>query len=75
MGLDGFYVHDLSAVAYVLAPKLFNVQQGLIRIVCEGPAMGMILCQTLDKAFPVDDWQGFKMIVGGKNNLQLFKLL
>jgi purine nucleosidase len=62
-------------VAYVLAPELFNVQQGPIRVLCERPAMGMILCQTLDKAFPVDDWQGFKMIVGGKNNLQLFKLL
>jgi inosine-uridine nucleoside N-ribohydrolase len=57
LGLDGFYVHDSSAVAYVLAPELFKVQQGPIRVVCEGPAMGMTLCKTLEKAFPVDGWQ------------------
>lgn len=57
VGLDGFYVHDSSAVAYVLAPELFNVQQGPIRVVCEGPAIGMSLCKTDKKAFPVDGWQ------------------
>ncbi|GAC27387.1 nucleoside hydrolase [Brumicola pallidula] len=57
VGLDGFYVHDSSAVAYVLAPELFKIQQGPIRVVCEGPAMGMTLCKTLEKAFPVDGWQ------------------
>ena len=57
VGLDGFYVHDSSAVAYVLAPELFKIQQGPIRVVCEGPAIGMTLCKTLEKAFPVDGWQ------------------
>jgi inosine-uridine nucleoside N-ribohydrolase len=56
-GLDGFYVHDSSAVAYVLAPELFKVKQGPIRVVCEGPAIGMALCKTTEKAFPVDGWQ------------------
>ncbi|WP_158972690.1 nucleoside hydrolase [Paraglaciecola sp. L3A3] len=56
-GLDGFYVHDSSAVAYVLAPELFTVQQGPIRVICAGPAIGMTLCKTAEKAFPVDDWQ------------------
>ena len=55
-GLDGFYVHDASAVAYVLAPELFKVKQGPIRVVCEGPAIGMTLCKTSTKVFPVDDW-------------------
>jgi inosine-uridine nucleoside N-ribohydrolase len=57
VGLDGFYVHDSSAVAYVLAPELFKVQQGPIRVVCEGPAIGMSLCKIDKKAFPVDGWQ------------------
>ncbi|MFT2092146.1 nucleoside hydrolase [Paraglaciecola sp. 2405UD69-4] len=55
-GLDGFYVHDSSAVAYLLAPELFKVKQGPIRVVCEGPAIGMTLCKTIEKTFPVDDW-------------------
>ncbi|WP_289032139.1 nucleoside hydrolase [uncultured Paraglaciecola sp.] len=55
-GLNGFYVHDSSAVAYLLAPELFKVKQGPIRVVCEGPAIGMTLCKTIEKTFPVDDW-------------------
>ncbi|MEP1385264.1 MAG: nucleoside hydrolase [Paraglaciecola sp.] len=55
-GLDGFYVHDSSAVAYLLAPELFKVKQGPIRVICEGPAIGMTLCKTAEKVFPVDDW-------------------
>lgn len=55
-GLDGFYVHDSSAVAYALEPTLFELKKGPIRVVCDGPAMGMTLCKTIKKDFPIDGW-------------------
>jgi purine nucleosidase len=56
-GLDGFYVHDSSAVAYALEPSLFEVKKGPIRVICDGPAKGMTLCKTTKKTFPIDQWQ------------------
>ncbi len=43
--LEGIYVHDASAVAYLLAPELFTIRQGPVRVLTEGIAAG----QTIQK--------------------------
>ncbi len=43
--LAGIYVHDASAVAYLLAPELFTIRKGPVRVLTEGIAAG----QTIQK--------------------------
>ncbi|MEX3958527.1 nucleoside hydrolase [Trinickia sp. EG282A] len=43
--IEGIYVHDASAVAYLLAPELFTVRKGPVRVLTEGIAAG----QTIQK--------------------------
>jgi inosine-uridine nucleoside N-ribohydrolase len=54
----GFYVHDPSAVAYVLDPSLFSTEKAHVRVVTEGIAVG----QTIAVAGPVPErwepWRG-----------------
>jgi purine nucleosidase len=38
--LEGTYVHDASAVAYLLAPELFKTRSGPVRVVTEGLVVG-----------------------------------
>ena len=58
--VHGIYVHDSSAVAYLLAPQLYEVRRGAVRVAVDGLARG----QTIQKpeAMGVDaaDWDGFK---------------
>jgi purine nucleosidase len=44
-GMDAMFVHDSSAVAYLLDPSLFTIRRGPIRVVCDGIAIG----QTIQK--------------------------
>jgi purine nucleosidase len=44
-GMEAMFVHDSSAVAYLLDPSLFTVRRGPIRVVCDGIAVG----QTIQK--------------------------
>lgn len=57
--VDGIYVHDSSAIMYVIAPHLFETVAGPIRVVTEGPAIGHTLQKTANKRFPIDDWADF----------------
>ncbi|MDW5498461.1 nucleoside hydrolase [Pseudomonas lundensis] len=57
-GMDGFYVHDSSAIAYAIAPELFKVKEGAVRVITEGPAMGHTLLKEGDKRYPIDEWSG-----------------
>ncbi|MDR5754219.1 MULTISPECIES: nucleoside hydrolase [unclassified Caballeronia] len=56
--IEGIYVHDYSAVAYLLAPHLYETRSGPVRVVTSGIATG----QTIQKpsAMHVDapDWDG-----------------
>lgn len=54
--LDGIYVHDSSAVMYVLAPELYQTVKGPIRVVTDGPAIGHTLLKTDTVRYPLDDW-------------------
>ena len=51
-GLEGICVHDASAAACLLAPELFEMRAGAIRVVQEGIALG----QTIQKP----DWRRFR---------------
>lgn len=55
-GIDGFYVHDSSAIAYAINPDLFTVKEGSIRVVTDGPAIGHAMLKSNEKKYPVDEW-------------------
>ncbi|UJF17725.1 nucleoside hydrolase [Vibrio sp. SS-MA-C1-2] len=54
--LDGCHVHDPSAIAYVINPDLFTLQQGPVRVIKEGVAMGMTIQKITSQRHPNDDW-------------------
>jgi inosine-uridine nucleoside N-ribohydrolase len=55
-GLAGTYVHDSSAVAYLLAPQLYTTRKGPVRVLTEGIAAGHTLQKPLTFAAPAPDW-------------------
>lgn len=57
-GIDGCYVHDSSAVAYVIDPTLFELRRGPVRAVSEGIAIGQTVQQPSDKFYPHGAWNG-----------------
>jgi len=57
-GVDGFPVHDSCAVAYVLAPDLFEVRRGSMRVATTGITRGQTILSPAEKKFPPGDWDG-----------------
>lgn len=55
-GVDSIYVHDSSAVAYLLNPGLFETRLGAIRVVSEGLAFGQTIQMPADQRFPPNAW-------------------
>jgi len=55
-GLAGIYVHDSSAVAYLLAPQLYVTRKGPVRVVTEGIAAGLTIQKPMTFAAPAPDW-------------------
>lgn len=55
-GVKGFPVHDSCAIAYVLAPDLFKVSSGAIRVVTEGISIGQTIMVPGGRLFPPGDW-------------------
>ena len=56
IGLDGFYVHDSSAVAFALRPDLFETEKGPIRVVTDGIAKGQTILRPAGRKFPPGAW-------------------
>jgi purine nucleosidase len=56
--LDGIYVHDSSAVAYMLAPQLYVTRSGPVRVLTSGIAAGQTIQKPLDMPVPAPDWDG-----------------
>jgi inosine-uridine nucleoside N-ribohydrolase len=54
--LKGIYVHDSSAVTYVLAPHLYTVRSGPVRVVTEGIAVGQTIQKPSTMPVPAPDW-------------------
>lgn len=57
--IDGFFVHDSSAIAYAIDPGLFETVKGNIRVVTEGPAIGHTMLKTSDVVYPIDNWSRY----------------
>ncbi len=54
--LKGIYVHDSSAVAYVLAPHLYTVRSGPVRVLTEGIAVGQTIQKPSTMPVSAPDW-------------------
>jgi inosine-uridine nucleoside N-ribohydrolase len=56
-GIDGIYVHDSSAIAYLLDPSSFSIRKGPVRVVRDGIATGQTIQKpdTRHSTFP--DWE------------------
>jgi inosine-uridine nucleoside N-ribohydrolase len=57
-GVDSIFVHDSSAVAYLLRPELFETRPGAIRVVSDGLAFGMTIQKPASVAYPPGEWDG-----------------
>lgn len=55
-GQDAIYVHDSSAVAWLLDPSLFTTRSGAIRVVCGGIANGQTIQKPDGRRFPPGAW-------------------
>jgi inosine-uridine nucleoside N-ribohydrolase len=63
-GVEGFPMHDSCAVAYLLAPELFEVKQGTLRVATEGITRGQTILVPPDRKFPAGAWEGMPMQSG-----------
>lgn len=55
-GLKGCYVHDSSAVVAAIAPELFTLTHGKVRVATEGAALGQTILRRTDLAYPPGPW-------------------
>jgi len=55
-GVPNMFVHDSSAVAYLIDPTLFTTRSGAIRVITEGMAIGQTIQKPDGYAFPPGDW-------------------
>ena len=58
-GVQGIYVHDSSAVAYLVAPELYQIRRGAVRVVVEGLAVGQTIQKPEGMGVPAPDWDTF----------------
>jgi purine nucleosidase len=54
--LKGIYVHDSSAVTYVLAPHLYTTRSGPVRVLTDGIAVGQTIQKPSTMPVPAPDW-------------------
>ncbi|SDG07951.1 nucleoside hydrolase [Paraburkholderia phenazinium] len=55
-GVHGIYVHDSSAVAYLVAPELYQIRRGAVRVVVEGLAIGQTIQKPATMGVPAPNW-------------------
>ncbi len=54
----GFYVHDPSAVMYLIAPDIFTTRTGPVRVATEGIAIGETIMPAYDYQLALAPWRG-----------------
>ena len=54
--INGFYVHDSSAVTYALHPEFFSTERGQIRVVPDGIAAGQTIIKPEGQSFTPGPW-------------------
>lgn len=55
--IDGCYSHDVSALAYVVHPELFETVSGPICVATEGVAMGQTIMSRYGIPYMLDYWK------------------
>jgi len=63
-GVKGFPVHDSCAVAYIIAPELFTVRRGSLRVAVEGICRGQTILVPEGRQFPPGAWDGISISNG-----------
>jgi inosine-uridine nucleoside N-ribohydrolase len=58
----GFYVHDPSAVVYLIEPGLFETKRGPMRVVCDGIAIGQTIMAAYDYQYELPPWKGQPLV-------------
>ena len=56
--VGGFFVHDPSAVMYLIDSSLFKMRQGPLRVVTEGIAIGETIMPAYDYQMNLPPWRG-----------------
>ena len=59
--IEGFYVHDASAVTYALHPEFFATERGQIRVVPDGIAKGQTIIKPEGQSFAPGPWDSRPM--------------
>ncbi|MCM2293714.1 nucleoside hydrolase [Allorhizobium sp. BGMRC 0089] len=74
---DGMVVHDSCACAYVVAPELFTLRSGAVRVVCGGIADGQTIQKPDGKGFGPSDWDNLpsKQVATDIDSPKLLKLI
>lgn len=54
----GFYVHDPSAIMYLIDPGIFTTRKGPVRVVTEGIAIGETIMPAYDYQSDLPPWRG-----------------
>ena len=54
--VNGCFMHDTSAIAYVINPDLFEVVTGPIRVATEGVGRGQTILKNNDYVYPENHW-------------------
>lgn len=55
--IDGCYGHDVSAVAYVVAPDMFGTVEGEVCVATDGVAIGQTIMSRFGIPYPLPFWQ------------------
>lgn len=56
IGAEGLFVHDATAAAYVIAPELFTLRKGPVRVVTSGLALGQTIQRDEGSSYRPGDW-------------------
>lgn len=56
-GIDGCYAHDISALAYLVAPHWFETVSGPVCVATDGVAVGQTIMSRYGIPYPLDYWQ------------------
>ncbi|MCM5556363.1 nucleoside hydrolase [Pleomorphomonas sp. JP5] len=64
--VDGCCLHDVAAAAYLVAPELFALRSGAVRVVTEGIAIGQSIQKLDGHIFGPSAWDGHssKLVAG-----------
>ena len=74
---DGMAVHDSCACAYVVAPQLFTMRKGSVRVVCGGIADGQTIQKPERRGFGPSVWDNMpsQSVAVGIDDQAILKLI